>query len=96
MVEEKFAAVSDDAKIEADVEATAARTELDSQIAELRAEIARLTDSMSAIGSSAKAVARSELDVMVESARARVREEPVTTLLAVAGFSFVLGLLARR
>lgn len=96
MVEKKFAAVPNEDKIEADVEATAARAELDSQIAELRADIARLTESLSAIGTGAKAVARTELDVLVESAREKVREEPVTTLLAVAGFSFVLGLLARR
>lgn len=96
MVEKKFTAVPSEAKIEADVEATAARAELDTQIADLKAEIARLTKSVSAIGTSAKAVARSEMDVLVESARERVREEPVTTLLAVAGFSFVLGLLARR
>lgn len=96
MVEKKFATVSENTKVEAEVDATVARAELDSQIAELRAEIARLTDSISAIGSGAKAVAQSEAEVLVESVREKVREEPVTTLLAVAGFSFVLGLLARR
>ncbi|MBP1859762.1 hypothetical protein [Rhizobium herbae] len=89
---EKFAAVSN----EADVEASTARVDLDNQIAELRAEIARLTESVSAIGTSAKAVVASEAEVLTERLRDRIRDEPVSTLLAIAGVSFVIGLLARR
>lgn len=92
MVEKKFAAVPN----EAEVEASAAKVDLDAQIAELRAEIARLTESVSAIGTGAKAVAVSEVEVLTERLRDRIREEPVSTLLAIAGVSFVIGLLARR
>ncbi|KQS67897.1 hypothetical protein ASG39_05985 [Rhizobium sp. Leaf371] len=93
MIDKKFATVS---SAEAEVEASVAKSELDSQISDLRAEIARLTDSVSAIGSGAKAVVQSEAEVLTERLRDRVREEPVTTLLTIAGVSFVLGLLARR
>ena len=92
MVEKKFSAVPN----QADIEASAARTELDNQISELRAEIARLSESVSAIGSGAKAVVTSEAEVLTERLRERIREEPVSTLMAIAGISFVFGLLARR
>jgi ElaB/YqjD/DUF883 family membrane-anchored ribosome-binding protein len=92
MVEKKFATMTN----EAELEASAAKIDLDNQIAELRAEIARLTESVSAIGSGAKAVVKSEAEVLAERLRERVREEPVSTLLAIAGVSFVFGLLVRR
>lgn len=92
MVEKKFATIPN----EAEVDASAARADLDKQIAELRAEIARLTESVSAIGTGATAVVKSEAEVLTERLRDRVREEPVSTLLAIAGISFVIGLLARR
>jgi ElaB/YqjD/DUF883 family membrane-anchored ribosome-binding protein len=93
MVDKKFATVSG---AEADIEASVAKTELDGQISDLRAEISRLTETVSAIGSGAKAVVQSEAEVLTERLRDRVREEPVSTLLMIAGASFVLGLLARR
>jgi ElaB/YqjD/DUF883 family membrane-anchored ribosome-binding protein len=92
MVEKKFATVPS----EAEIEASASRVDLDNQIAELRAEIARLTESVSAIGTGAKAVVTSEAEVLTERLRERIREEPVSTLLTIAGISFVIGLLARR
>ncbi|CAN7148986.1 hypothetical protein [Pararhizobium sp. LjRoot238] len=92
MVEKKFASVPNDV----DVEANAVRADLDNQIAELRAEITRLTETVSAIGTGAKAVVASEAEVLTERLRERVREEPVSTLLAIAGVAFVIGLLARR
>lgn len=92
MVEKKFSAVPN----QADIEASTARADLDNQISELRAEIARLSESVSAIGSGAKAVVTSEAEVLTERLRERIREEPVSTLMAIAGISFVFGLLARR
>lgn len=92
MVEKKFTTVPNEAEIEASV----ARTDLDAQITELRAEISRLTESVAAIGSGAKAVVASEAEVLTERLRDRIRDEPVSTLLAIAGVSFVIGLLARR
>ncbi|WP_438749485.1 hypothetical protein [Pararhizobium sp. O133] len=92
MVEKKFATVPNDAELQA----SAAKTDLDNQISDLRAEIARLTESVSAIGTGAKAVVTSEAEVLAERLRERVREEPVSTLLAVAGVSFVFGMLFRR
>lgn len=92
MVEKKFATVPN----EAEVDASAARADLDKQIAELRAEITRLTETVSAIGTGATAVVKTEAEVLTERLRDRVREEPVSTLLAIAGISFVIGLLARR
>jgi hypothetical protein len=56
MVEKKFASVPSDV----DVETNAARADLDNQIAELRTEISRLTETVSAIGTGAKAVVTSE------------------------------------
>jgi hypothetical protein len=92
MVENKFASVPN----EVDVEASAARVDLNNQMAELRAEIARLTETVSAIGTGARAVVTSEAEVLTERLRERVREEPVSTLLTIAGVAFVIGLLARR
>lgn len=92
MVEKKLASVPNDVN----VEANAVRADLDNQIAELRAEITRLTETVSAIGTGAKAVVASEAEVLTERLRERVREEPVSTLLAIAGVAFVIGLLARR
>ncbi|NVD38193.1 hypothetical protein HT585_04955 [Ensifer sp. HO-A22] len=94
MVEKKLQAVAD--TVESEVEASAARVELEAQIAELRAEIGRLTETVSAIGTGAKAVVQGEAELMTERVRERVREEPISTLLTVAGVSFLFGLLSRR
>ncbi len=53
MVEKKLEAVQ---KVGENVSQVQARAEVDVQIAELRAEIARLTEAVSAIGSGTKAV----------------------------------------
>ncbi|WP_275789640.1 hypothetical protein [Pararhizobium gei] len=94
MVENNYAPGVNEAV--AEVEASAARIELDNQIADLRAEISRLTESVSAIGAGAKNVVTSEAEVLTERLKDRIRDEPVSTLLAIAGVSFVVGLLARR
>ncbi|MCK3775469.1 hypothetical protein MZK49_01850 [Ensifer sesbaniae] len=93
MVEKKLEAVQ---KVGENVSQVQARAEVDVQIAELRAEIARLTEAVSAIGSGTKAVVQGEAELMAERVRERVREEPLSTLVAVAGVSFLLGLISRR
>lgn len=98
MAERKMAssAAATASDLEAGAASAGARADLDNQIAELKTEIARLTETVSAIGSGARAVVTSEAEVMAERVRTRVREEPVSSLLAVAGVAFVLGLLSRR
>lgn len=83
---------------ETDAEKQTADTqaELEIQIAELRAEITRLTETVSAIGTGAKAVVQGEAELMTERVRDRVREDPISTLLTVAGVAFLFGVLARR
>ncbi|MGE6782206.1 hypothetical protein ACQKGL_06765 [Ensifer adhaerens] len=93
MVEKKLQAVEKVAVSDAEA---GARAEVDAQIAELRAEIARLTEAVTAIGTSTKAVVRGEADLLAERVRERVREEPLSTLVAVAGVSFLFGLISRR
>ncbi|KRD64121.1 MULTISPECIES: hypothetical protein [Sinorhizobium/Ensifer group] len=93
MVEKKLEAVQ---TVSENVSQAQARAEVDVQIAELRAEIARLTEAVSAIGSGTRAVVQGEAELMVERVRERVREEPLSTLVAVAGVSFLFGLISRR
>lgn len=93
MVEKKLEAVQ---TVSENVSQAQARAEVDVQIAELRAEIARLTEAVSAIGSGTRAVVQGEAELMVERVRERVREEPLSTLVAVAGVSCLFGLISRR
>lgn len=94
MAEEKLAAV--DPEMGAENRTAEAQAELEAQIADLRAEIARMTETVSAIGSGAKAVVQGEAELMTERVRERVREDPISTLLTVAGVAFLFGVLARR
>ncbi|OHV85749.1 hypothetical protein [Ensifer sp. LCM 4579] len=94
MAEEKLAAV--DSELGADNRTADAQAALEAQIAELRTEIARLTETVSAIGSGAKAVVQGEAELMTERVRERVREDPISALLGVAGVAFLFGVLARR
>ncbi len=94
MAEEKLAAV--DSEMGAENRTAEAQAELEAQIADLRAEIARMTETVSAIGSGAKAVVQGEAELMTERVRERVREDPISTLLTVAGVAFLFGVLARR
>lgn len=93
MVEKKLEAVQ---KVGESVSQAQARAEVDVQIAELRTEIARLTEAVSAIGNSTKAVVQGEAELLAERVRERVRDEPLSTLVAVAGVAFLFGLLSRR
>ncbi|MBP2235154.1 ElaB/YqjD/DUF883 family membrane-anchored ribosome-binding protein [Sinorhizobium kostiense] len=94
MADKTLAAV--DAGMDTEGRTADAQVELQAQLADLRAEITRLTETVSAIGSGAKAVVQGEAELMTERLRERVREEPVTTLATVAGVAFIFGLLARR
>ncbi|MCA1366526.1 MULTISPECIES: hypothetical protein [Ensifer] len=94
MVEKKLATV--DVEAETEKRPPPTQAELEMQIADLRAEISRLTETVTAIGTGAKAVVQGEAELMTERVRERVREDPISTLLTVAGVSFLFGLLARR
>ncbi|THK39663.1 hypothetical protein EHS39_00425 [Ensifer sp. MPMI2T] len=94
MAEKKLAAVGTEADAEA--RTANAQAELEAQIADLRTEIARLTESVSAISTGARAVVQGEAELMTERVRERVREEPISSVLTVAGVAFLFGLLARR
>ncbi|MBN9033535.1 hypothetical protein P7F60_19985 [Rhizobium sp. YJ-22] len=85
-----------DPKSTAKLETEAAADDISAQIANLRADLAKLTESVSALGSGAKNLAAEEANLIVERARERVREEPLFMLAATAGIAYVLGLLARR
>ncbi|MCA1403400.1 hypothetical protein I6F26_02135 [Ensifer sp. IC3342] len=94
MAEKKLAAVG--AEAEAETRTASAQAELEAQIADLRTEIARLTETVSAISTGARAVVQGEAELMTERVRERVREEPISSVLTVAGVAFLFGLLARR
>ncbi|MCA1441534.1 hypothetical protein I6F07_15170 [Ensifer sp. IC4062] len=94
MAEKKLTAVGAETEVEA--RTVTAQAELETQIADLRTEIARLTESVSAISTGARAVVQSEAELMTERVRERVREEPISSVLTVAGVAFLFGLLARR
>ncbi|MBP1882907.1 hypothetical protein [Sinorhizobium mexicanum] len=94
MAEKKLAAVG--AEIDAEARSASAQAELEAQIADLRTEITRLTETVSAISTGAKAVVQGEAELMTERVRERVREEPISSLLTIAGVAFLFGLLARR
>ena len=85
-----------DPKSTAKLETEAAADDISAQIANLRADLAKLTESVSALGSGAKNLAAEEANLIVERAREREREAALFMLAATAGIAYVLGLLARR
>ncbi|WEX78362.1 hypothetical protein PYH37_003243 [Sinorhizobium numidicum] len=94
MADKNLAAVG--AETDAETRTVGAQAELEAQIADLRTEISRLTETVTAIGSGARAVVQTEAELMTERMRERVREDPISALLTVAGVAFLFGLLARR
>ena len=94
MAEKNLAAVA--AEADAELRTASTQAELEAQIQDLRAEIGRLTETVSAIGTGAKAVVQGEAELMTERLRERVREDPISTLAVVAGVGFLFGLFARR
>lgn len=93
MAENKLASISE-TRVEENV--NEGRRDMEREIAELRAEISRLTESLSAIGNSAAGVARGEAELLVDRLRNRIRAEPVQAVLTVAGVGFLFGLFANR
>jgi len=87
----------------ASVESTAARVkaevaaeDLSAQVAALREDLSRLSDSVIALGQGARTAVADEASVMTERVRDKVREEPLTAIAITAGVSYLIGLLSRR
>lgn len=80
----------------AKAETEAAADDLAAQVANLRADLSRLTESVAALGSGAKTYATEEANMILEKTREKVREEPLFMLAATAGVAYILGLMARR
>ena len=80
----------------AKIEAEMAADDLANQIATLRADLAKLSESVAALGHGAKAAAAEEANLLMERARDKVRVEPLFTLVATAGIAYMLGVLSRR
>ncbi|MGO4436370.1 hypothetical protein [Rhizobium sp. RAF56] len=78
------------------VEAEVAADELTAQIAALRADLAKLSESVVAIGQGAKSVVTEEASLMTERVRDKVREEPLFAIAVTAGIAYMIGLLSRR
>jgi ElaB/YqjD/DUF883 family membrane-anchored ribosome-binding protein len=80
------------ARVKADI----AADDLSAQVAALRNDLARLTESVVALGQGAKSAVTDEASLMTERLRDKVREEPLVALAVTAGIAYVFGLLSRR
>lgn len=93
MAEPKIATAQSKAeRVEADV----AVDDLSAQIAALREDLTRLSESIVAIGQGAKSVVAEEASQVTERVREKVREEPLFALAVTAGVAYLIGLLSRR
>ncbi|MFT4185091.1 MAG: hypothetical protein QM636_24575 [Rhizobium sp.] len=93
MVETKSAsAQSAAAKARAEV----AVDDLAAQIAALREDLTKLSQSVAAVGQGAKSVVTEEAQEITEQLRERVRQEPIFMVAAAAGIGYLIGLLSRR
>ncbi|AGB71226.1 hypothetical protein RTCIAT899_CH09200 [Rhizobium tropici CIAT 899] len=70
--------------------------DLAAQVAALREDLAKLSQSVAAIGQGAKSVVTEEAQELTEQLRERVREEPIFMIAAAAGLGYLIGLLNRR
>ena len=77
-------------------ETEAAEQELSAQIAALRDDLSKLSDSVVAISQGAKTVVTEEAALVTARVRDKVREEPLFALAVTAGVAYVVGLLSRR
>ncbi|MDR6669796.1 ElaB/YqjD/DUF883 family membrane-anchored ribosome-binding protein [Rhizobium sp. 1399] len=78
------------------VKAEVAAEDLSAQVAALRDDLARLSESVIALGQGAKTAVTDEASVMTERVRDKVREEPLTAIAITAGVAYLFGLLSRR
>ena len=80
------------ARVKADI----AADDLSAQVAALRNDLSRLTESVVALGQGAKSAVTDEASLMTEQLRDKVREEPLMALAVTAGVAYLFGLLSRR
>jgi ElaB/YqjD/DUF883 family membrane-anchored ribosome-binding protein len=78
------------------VETEVAADDLSAQIAALREDLSKLSESVIAIGQGAKSVVTEEASLATERVRDKVREEPLFALAVTAGIAYMIGLLSRR
>jgi ElaB/YqjD/DUF883 family membrane-anchored ribosome-binding protein len=78
------------------VKAEVAAEDLSAQVAALREDLARLSESVIALGQGARTAVADEASVMTERVRDKVREEPLTAIAITAGVAYLFGLLSRR
>lgn len=73
-----------------------ASDDLSAQVKALREDLARLSESMVALGHGAKSAVTDEASLMTERVRDKVREEPILALAVTAGIAYLFGLMSRR
>ncbi|GAC1041116.1 hypothetical protein [Rhizobium sp. No.120] len=73
-----------------------AMEDLAAQVAALREDLAKLSQSVAAVGQGAKSIVTEEAQELTEQLRERVREEPIFMIAAAAGLGYLIGLLNRR
>lgn len=74
----------------------AAAEDLSVQIATLREDLARLSETVKALGQGARAAVSDEAAQATEKVRDRVREDPIFALAVTAGVAYLIGLISRR
>jgi len=78
------------------VKAEIAADDLSAQVAALREDLGRLSESVVALGHDAKTAVADEASVMTERLRDKIREEPIFALAVTAGVAYLFGLMSRR
>ena len=76
--------------------AGAASDDLSMQIATLREDLAKLSETVKSLGLEARAAVSNEAAQATERVRERVREDPIFALAVAAGVAYLIGLLSRR
>ena len=74
----------------------AAADDLSMQIATLREDLAKLSETVKSLGLEARAAVSHEAAQATERVRERVREDPIFALAVAAGVAYLIGLLRRR